>query len=575
MLSHAAIFAHGAVHRARPPCHDARSCASSSPPTVRLGLHVPDGRRRRRSPRAGAPAAPHDELDVCPLCGRRPGLRRDPARRARRAAAAGDVRGPWASPSPRRWSSAGTTAYVETAQAVGLPWSRRDLRDPTRTSSAGAGELVAVAREAGARRIVVGLGGSAHERRGSGAWSPPGRWPRRAGDVLDGGGGALADVTPHDLAGLRALRADCGEVELVVARDVDVPLLGLHGASAGFAAQKGATPEQAQELERALGHFAHAAVAALGDAERPDLLAGAAPTAGASALPRRPGAGAAGGLGFGLALLGARLVPGSVVVADAVGLDALIADQRRRRHRRGAVRLAVAARQGGRRGGGAGARRTRCRPWSSPARCSSAAASWRPPGSPPPTRSARPPAEVAAALAGPGRRPRPARRPRWRGPGHVQPDDVRRIAPLDGNTSGPDRDSGAATTVLSSEHPGETHERDRPRPPPRRTACLLTDFAAGKVRSLLEQEGRDDLRLRVAVQPGGCSGLIYQLYFDERVLDGDVVKDYDGVEVVVDRMSVPYLEGATIDFADTIEKQGFTIDNPNAGSACACGGSFS
>ena len=102
----------------------------------------------------------------------------------------------------------------------------------------------------------------------------------------------------------------------------------------------------------------------------------------------------------------------------------------------------------------------------------------------------------------------------------------------------------------------------------------LSDVAAGKVRALLSQEGRDDLRLRVAVQPGGCSGLIYQLYFDERVLDGDVTRDYDGVEVVVDRMSVPYLDGAKIDFADTIEKQGFTIDNPNAGSSCACGGSF-
>jgi iron-sulfur cluster assembly accessory protein len=104
---------------------------------------------------------------------------------------------------------------------------------------------------------------------------------------------------------------------------------------------------------------------------------------------------------------------------------------------------------------------------------------------------------------------------------------------------------------------------------------VLTDVAASKVRSLLEQEGRDDLRLRVAVQPGGCSGLIYQLYFDERVLDGDGVRDFDGVEVVVDRMSTPYLDGATIDFADTIEKQGFTIDNPNAGSSCACGDSFS
>ncbi len=102
----------------------------------------------------------------------------------------------------------------------------------------------------------------------------------------------------------------------------------------------------------------------------------------------------------------------------------------------------------------------------------------------------------------------------------------------------------------------------------------LTDVAAAKVKSLLEQEGRDDLRLRVGVQPGGCSGLIYQLYFDERSLDGDVVKDFDGVEVVVDRMSAPYLIGATIDFADTIEKQGFTIDNPNAGSSCACGDSF-
>ncbi|MCL2466826.1 MAG: iron-sulfur cluster insertion protein ErpA [Micrococcales bacterium] len=102
----------------------------------------------------------------------------------------------------------------------------------------------------------------------------------------------------------------------------------------------------------------------------------------------------------------------------------------------------------------------------------------------------------------------------------------------------------------------------------------LTDVAQAKVRALLDAEGRDDLRLRVSVAPGGCSGLIYQLYFDDRMVDGDVVRDYDGVEVIVDRMSVPYLDGATIDFADTIEKQGFTIDNPNAQSSCACGGSF-
>jgi iron-sulfur cluster assembly accessory protein len=103
---------------------------------------------------------------------------------------------------------------------------------------------------------------------------------------------------------------------------------------------------------------------------------------------------------------------------------------------------------------------------------------------------------------------------------------------------------------------------------------VLTDDAALKVKTLLEQEGRDDLQLRVAVQPGGCSGLRYQLFFDERTLDGDVTKDFGGVGVVVDRMSAPYLGGATIDFVDTIEKQGFTIDNPNAGGSCACGDSF-
>ncbi|MCH1868193.1 iron-sulfur cluster insertion protein ErpA [Nocardioides sp. CFH 31398] len=102
----------------------------------------------------------------------------------------------------------------------------------------------------------------------------------------------------------------------------------------------------------------------------------------------------------------------------------------------------------------------------------------------------------------------------------------------------------------------------------------LTDVAAQKVKALLQQEGRDDLALRISVQPGGCSGLRYQLFFDERTLDGDVTHDYDGVSVVVDRMSVPYLGGAVIDFVDTIEKQGFTIDNPNATGSCACGDSF-
>jgi len=102
----------------------------------------------------------------------------------------------------------------------------------------------------------------------------------------------------------------------------------------------------------------------------------------------------------------------------------------------------------------------------------------------------------------------------------------------------------------------------------------LTEDAVKKVRALLEAEGRDDLSLRIAVQPGGCSGLRYQLYFDDRELDGDVPTEYEGVKVVTDRMSAPYLGGASIDFVDTIQQQGFTIDNPNAGGSCACGDSF-
>jgi iron-sulfur cluster assembly accessory protein len=106
------------------------------------------------------------------------------------------------------------------------------------------------------------------------------------------------------------------------------------------------------------------------------------------------------------------------------------------------------------------------------------------------------------------------------------------------------------------------------------TGILLSDAAATKVAALLAQEGRDDLALRVAVQPGGCSGLRYQLYFDDRSLDGDALTTFGTVRVVTDKMSTPYLMGATIDFVDTIEKQGFTIDNPNAQGSCACGDSF-
>ena len=103
----------------------------------------------------------------------------------------------------------------------------------------------------------------------------------------------------------------------------------------------------------------------------------------------------------------------------------------------------------------------------------------------------------------------------------------------------------------------------------------LTDAAAVKAKNLLDQEGRDDLALRISVQPGGCAGLRYNLFFDDRTLDGDLTADFGGVTLTVDRMSAPYVQGATIDFVDSIEKQGFTIDNPNATGSCACGDSFS
>ena len=82
------------------------------------------------------------------------------------------------------------------------------------------------------------------------------------------------------------------------------------------------------------------------------------------------------------------------------------------------------------------------------------------------------------------------------------------------------------------------------------------------------------LFLRISVQPGGCSGLRYQTYFDYQRKEGDKIYPFQGFDLVIDRMSDPYLFGSTLDFVDTIEKQGFTIDNPNAMGSCACGDSF-
>ena len=278
-------------------------------------------------------AARHDELDVAPLADGGPGFLD-----TLRAGLGGTVEtctvhGPWGELVPAAVLVAGDTAYVESAQAVGLALVPEGRRDPTRTTSCGLGELLRQARSTGARRVVVGLGGSGTVDGGAGMLAGLGLPDERG--LLAGGGAGLEALEDGDLAGLAELRADWAGVELVAACDVDVPLLGLQGAAAGFSPQKGATPEQAQQLERALARFARVAGAAVGEVERVNLLAepvafghhhGVVPAAtarpGGDRLAARPGAGAAGGLGFGLALLGARLVPGAAVVADAVGLDA-------------------------------------------------------------------------------------------------------------------------------------------------------------------------------------------------------------------------------------------------------------
>lgn len=102
----------------------------------------------------------------------------------------------------------------------------------------------------------------------------------------------------------------------------------------------------------------------------------------------------------------------------------------------------------------------------------------------------------------------------------------------------------------------------------------LSEAAAGKVKELLLEEGRTDLGLRVAVQPGGCSGLRYAMYLDDQLSEKDVAEEQHGVRLYIDKMSVPYLSQATIDFVDTLEQSGFTIDNPAAQGSCACGSSF-
>jgi iron-sulfur cluster assembly accessory protein len=108
-----------------------------------------------------------------------------------------------------------------------------------------------------------------------------------------------------------------------------------------------------------------------------------------------------------------------------------------------------------------------------------------------------------------------------------------------------------------------------------RTALVsLTPTAAAKVKALMAEEPEDALVLRVAIQGGGCSGFQYGLGFDTAPAEGDEILDLEGVRVVVDPFSAPYLQGATIDFLNGLQESGFKIDNPNASGSCGCGHSF-
>jgi glycerate kinase len=196
---------------------------------------------------------------------------------------------------------AGATAYLESAQSCGLHLLRPDERSPGTTTSYGLGPLVAAAVGTGVREVVIGLGGSATNDAGAGLLAALGAPALdAAGYALPYGGAAL--VAASSLGGVPALR----DVQLVAATDVDSPLTGIHGASAGYGPQKGATRADVLLLDAALERFA--------------AVLETLPTC-PPGLARRPGAGAAGGLGAALIALGGRVVPGIGLVRELTGLD--------------------------------------------------------------------------------------------------------------------------------------------------------------------------------------------------------------------------------------------------------------
>ncbi|CAL9373661.1 Glycerate 3-kinase [Streptomyces sp. enrichment culture] len=194
------------------------------------------------------------------------------------------------------------TAVVEMAEASGLQRLPEGVFAPLTASTYGSGELLRAALDAGARSIVFGVGGSATTDGGAGMLAALGaRFLTASGEPVGPGGAALAEVATADLSGLDPrLRS----VEFVLASDVDNPLTGPKGAAAVYGPQKGASPEDVERLDAALGHFAKVLDAA--------------------GLAASPGAGAAGGIGFGALLVGARFRPGIEVMLDVLGFAAAL-----------------------------------------------------------------------------------------------------------------------------------------------------------------------------------------------------------------------------------------------------------
>ncbi|MFE7501055.1 glycerate kinase, partial [Streptomyces albidoflavus] len=212
-----------------------------------------------------------------------------------------EVTGPTGEPVTAAWALRGTTAVVEMAEASGLQHLPGGVPAPLTATTHGSGELIAAALDAGARTLVFGVGGSATTDGGAGMLTALGaRLLTADGTPVGPGGAALAELARADLSGLDPRLA---EVDLVLASDVDNPLTGPTGAAAVYGPQKGADEDDVRTLDAALTHYARVLTEALGD-----RVAEAA---------EAPGAGAAGGIGFGaLVGLGARFRPGIEVMLD-------------------------------------------------------------------------------------------------------------------------------------------------------------------------------------------------------------------------------------------------------------------